>query len=84
MDLFIYILIRLLDVYQLIILVACILSFIRPNPYNPFVRIIYKLTEPVFDFVRRVLPLRFSMIDLSPMIVIFGIYLIKMILIKIL
>jgi YggT family protein len=60
----------LLSVYFWIVIISAVLSWIEPNPYNPIVRVIYSLTEPVFDFVREHLPVIFSGIDLSPLVVI--------------
>ncbi len=60
----------LLWVYFWIVIISAVLTWIEPNPYNPIVRLIYNLTEPVFDFVREHLPVIFSGIDLSPIVVI--------------
>ncbi len=60
----------LLWVYFWIVIISAVLSWIEPNPYNPIVRLIYGLTEPVFDFVREHLPVNFGGIDLSPIVVI--------------
>jgi YggT family protein len=61
---------QLLTVYLWIVIISAVLSWIEPNPYNPIVRFIYSLTEPVFDFVREHLPVIFAGIDLSPIVVI--------------
>jgi len=63
----------ILAAYQFIILGAVILSFIRPDPYNPIVRFIYQATQPVFNRIRRALPavLFRSGLDFTPMIVLF-------------
>jgi len=62
-----------INVYIWIIIIAAVLSFIRPDPYNQLVQIIYRLTEPSFDFVRRKLPfVVFSGIDLSPIVILLG------------
>jgi len=60
----------LLWLYFWIVIISAVLSWIEPNPYNPIVRLIYSLTDPVFDFVREHLPVIFSGIDLSPIVVI--------------
>lgn len=60
-----------IGVYTFVILIAVILSWVRPDPYNPLVRIMRQLTEPVFYQVRRLMPeaiLRIGL-DLSPMVV---------------
>ena len=59
-----------LYIYFWIVIIAALMSWIEPNPYNPIVRFIYSITEPVFDFVREHLPVVFGGIDFSPLIVI--------------
>jgi len=50
-----------------------ILSYVDVNPYNPIVQTINRLTQPVFSFIRQKLPfLVIGGIDLSPLVVIFG------------
>jgi len=77
MNAFIYAVAQLLHtaitIYIWIIIIAALLSFIRPDPHNQIVQIIYRLTEPAFDFVRRKLPfVVFSGIDLSPIVILLG------------
>ncbi|MDR0761703.1 MAG: YggT family protein [Campylobacteraceae bacterium] len=60
-----------INIYILIIIVSALISWIRPNPYNPIVRILYSLTEPVYNAIRKIIPTTFGMIDIAPMIVLF-------------
>ena len=76
-----YFIVKLLNVYIIIILIRVILSWVRPNPYNPFVQVIYKLTEPVLAPIRRIVPPIGGTIDISPIILFFIIYVIMSILI---
>lgn len=64
----------ILQVYFWVVIIAALMSWIEPNPYNPIVRFLYSVTEPVFDWVREHLPVNFAGIDFSPMIVIFVIW----------
>ena len=63
----------ILSLYFWVVIIAAIMSWIEPNPYNPIVRFLYAVTEPVFDFVREHLPVVFAGIDFSPILVIIGI-----------
>ena len=59
--------------YIWIIIIASFLSFVRPDPYNPIVQVLNRLTQPAFAFVRKKFPfVMFSGIDLSPLVIIFG------------
>ncbi len=64
---------EILNLYFWIVLIAVLLTWVQPNPYNPIVRVLYSVTEPVFDFVRERLPVAFGGIDFSPMVVMLAI-----------
>ena len=64
---------EVLTIYFWIVIVATLLTWIEPNPYNPIVRFLYAVTEPVFDWIREHLPVLFGGIDFSPLVVIFAI-----------
>ncbi len=60
----------IIHVYIWIIIISALMSFIRPDPYNQIVQAIYKLTEPLFAFVRKTFPfVVISGIDLSPVVI---------------
>ena len=73
----------ILDMYKWIVIIAVVLSYVQPDPRNPIVQVLNRLTEPVFRFVRQKLPfVVFSGIDLSPIVIIFGIQFIDTLLIR--
>ncbi|MBE0604541.1 MAG: YggT family protein, partial [Deltaproteobacteria bacterium] len=43
--------------YMWVFIIRAVLSWVSPDPYNPIVRAIYALTEPVLSPLRRKLPL---------------------------
>jgi YggT family protein len=59
----------LLEVYFWIIIVRALLSWVNPDRYNPIVRFLYQVTEPVLRPIRRRLSMQMGL-DLSPLIVI--------------
>lgn len=61
----------------IIILARAILSWVNPDPYNPIVRFIYNVTEPILYQVRKRLPFQFGGMDFSPLIVFLAIILIQ-------
>ncbi|MBV8137093.1 MAG: YggT family protein [Deltaproteobacteria bacterium] len=63
----------LLYLYFWVVIIAAVLTWIEPNPYNPIVRFIYGVTEPVFEWVRDHIPVFFGGIDFSPFVVIIAI-----------
>ncbi len=54
---------------MIVVVARAVLSWVSPDPYNPLVRIIIQLSEPLLYPVRRRVPY-FGGMDWSPMIVI--------------
>ena len=69
-----------LSAYMIVVIIRAVLSWISPDPYNPVVRFIYALTEPVMYRLRSILPLAAGGIDFTPIVLIAGIYLANMLL----
>jgi len=71
----------LLQIYFWIVVIAVLLSWVQPDPYNPIVRALYGMTEPVFDWISEHLPVYFGGLDLSPIVVIIAIQFVQRVLI---
>jgi YggT family protein len=63
-----------LQAYFWIIIARAVLSWVNPDPFNPIVRFLYRVTEPVLRPIRHRLPTLSIGIDLSPMVVILAIF----------
>ena len=72
----------ILRIYLIIVIIAAVISWVNPDPYNPIVRGIYGITEPVLNRIRRLLPMPMPGIDFSPMILIAIIYALDAFLVK--
>jgi len=57
----------LFELYSYVLLVRVLISWFRPDPYNPLVQLLYQLTEPLLAPIRRILPPA-GMLDLSPLV----------------
>ena len=66
----------LLTIYIWIIIIRALLSWVNPDPYNPIVQILYRLTEPVLAPVRYRMP-NIGGIDASPIVVLLIIFFLK-------
>jgi YggT family protein len=66
-----------LTLYMWIIIARALLSWVNPDPYNPIVRFLYNVTEPVLAWLRQRLPLVYSGLDLSPLLVLLVIVFLK-------
>lgn len=62
-----------LSFYMWIVIARAVLSWVNPDPYNPIVRFIHNVTEPVLYRIRTRIPVDFGGIDFSPIIVILGV-----------
>jgi len=67
-----------LTLYFWIVLISAVLSWVRPDPYNPIVKTLHVLTEPVYYRIRKYLPFTYiAGIDFSPIIVLLAIKLVE-------
>lgn len=62
-----------LSIYMWIIIGRAVVSWVNADPYNPIVRFLYNVTEPVLSAIRRRVPVSYSGIDFSPILVILAI-----------
>lgn len=69
----------LINVYLFSILIQVLLSWINPGTYNPVASLIHSINEPLLAPARRLIP-PFSGLDLSPVVVMLGLQLLKMLL----
>ena len=58
-----------LNIYKWVIIIRALISWVNPDPYNPIVQFLYKVTEPVLYPIRQALPISGIGIDFSPIIV---------------
>ncbi len=64
------IVISLINVYIWVIIIAALISFVNPDPYNPVVQFLYRVTNPAYDLVRRFMRTDFGGLDFAPLIII--------------
>ncbi|MBI4824263.1 MAG: YggT family protein [Nitrospirae bacterium] len=65
-----------LSIYMWIIIIRALISWVNPDPYNPLVRALHAVTEPVLRPIRRAIGFGVG-IDISPMIIILAILFLK-------
>ena len=73
----------LLTALYWLILIRALLSWVNPDPFNPIVQFLNKVTEPILAPIRKILPpaLRFGM-DISPIIAFLGIMFLRSFLVR--
>lgn len=70
-----------LDAYSFVVLVSVIVSWLSLAEDNPIARVTRTLTEPVLAPIRRLLPTGAGL-DISPMVLLLGIRLLKRVLLS--
>jgi len=61
----------LLNLYMWVVIISALLSWVNPDPYNPIVRFLRNITDPVYARIRRLMPfIVVGGMDLSPVVVI--------------
>lgn len=73
-----------INIYIWVVIISALLSFVRPDPYNPIVQILYRLTSPVYALIRRFVPTLIGGIDFAPLIVILALQFIDLFAVKLL
>lgn len=69
-----------INVWFFAVLIRAILSWISPGGYNPIAEVLDRVTDPLLRPVRRMIPL-IGGIDLSPLVVLIGLQVLKMLLV---
>lgn len=71
-----------LEIYMWVIIARALISWVNPDPYNPVVRFLHSITEPILYRVRKAVPMHGMGLDLSPILVILAIYFLQIFLVQ--
>ncbi|NCP09681.1 YggT family protein [bacterium] len=71
-----------LTLYMWIIIARAVISWVSPDPYNPIVRFLIRVTEPVLGRIRRLIPINLGGMDFSPIIALLAIIFLQSFLVK--
>jgi len=67
-------------VLELAIIIRCVMSWFRPNPYHPLVRKLYELTDPLLRPFQGIF--NFAGADLSPVLALLAIGFVRSLLLR--
>ncbi|MDL2316382.1 YggT family protein [Desulfovibrio sp. OttesenSCG-928-A18] len=80
-DAIVFVINALASVYFFIVLGACLVSWVNADPYNPIVRILRMLTEPLLWRIRKIMPFVYrSGLDFSPVVLLIAIQVLRILL----
>jgi len=69
---------NVITLYLLVIVINALLSWVRPDPFNPIVRILATLSDFILDPIRRLIPMHSLGVDLSPIVAVLFLYFTKL------
>jgi len=72
----------ILNIFYFAIIIRALLSWVNPDPFNPIVQLLNRMTDPILVPIRNALPFLSMGIDFSPIIAILAIYFAKEFLIR--
>ncbi len=78
------IVISLINIYIWVIIIAALLSFVNPDPYNPIVQFLQRITQPAYALVRRYISTNIGGVDLAPLVIVIALQVLVVILSSIL
>ncbi len=70
----------IINIYIWIVIISALISFVNPDPYNPIVQFLYRITNPAYAFVRRYIRTNFNGLDLAPLIIIIALQVVTVLL----
>ncbi|MEA1891632.1 MAG: YggT family protein [Campylobacterota bacterium] len=60
----------LINVYVWVVIITALLSFVNPDPYNPVVQFLHRVTQPAYNFIRKYIKTVYGQLDLAPLFII--------------
>lgn len=77
----------LFQIYQFLILIRVLLSWINVNPYrptidHPLIQLLYRVTDPVLEPLRRIVPPIGGAIDITPVVALLLLQILRQVLIR--
>jgi len=74
------IVLTLINIYMWVVIITALLSFVNPDPFNPIVQFLYRVTNPAYSLVRRYMRTNFNGLDLAPLVIIIGLQVVSVLL----
>ncbi len=62
------------NIYMFMLMARVLLTWINPNPYSPVMRFLSKVSDPLLNRARKILPFTLGGIDFSPMLAIIAVW----------
>ena len=73
-----------INIYIWVVIISALITWVKPDPYNPIVQVLRKLTEPVYTYMRKYIPTMIGGLDLAPILIILGLQFLDLFAVKLL
>ncbi len=73
-----------INIYIWVVIISALITWVKPDPYNPIVQVLRRLTEPVYALMRKYMPTVMGGVDLAPIIIILGLQFLDLFAVKLL
>jgi len=73
-----------INIYIWVVIISALITWVKPDPYNPIVQVLRRLTEPVYALMRKYMPTVIGGVDLAPIIIILGLQFLDLFAVKLL
>ncbi len=70
-----------LDVFKWVVIIRALISWVSPDPYNPIVQFLQRITDPLLTPIQRKVP-PMGGLDLSPIILLLAIIFLQLFFVK--
>ncbi|MCB0332483.1 MAG: YggT family protein [Bdellovibrionales bacterium] len=67
----------IIDLAVILIIIRAVLSWVNPDPNNPIVQFLRASTDPMMRPIQRFIPPIGGGIDISPIVLLFGLYFLR-------
>ncbi len=68
---------KIIEIMYFILIIRVIVSWVNPDPFNFFIQLLYRITEPILQPFRRIMPLRNIGLDISPILAMLAMFFIQ-------
>lgn len=71
-----------LTIASWLVIIRALISWVNPDPYNPIVQFLSKVTEPIMAPFRKVIPMYRVGLDISPIFALIFIWFLKLFVVR--
>ena len=75
---------QVINLYIWVVIISALITWVKPDPFNPIIQVLDRLTSPAYEIVRRYIPTNFAGIDIAPIVIILALQFVDLFFVKLL